>query len=241
MRALLCLLLASPAAAFTDCLIDPATKKPREDFEALRACQAAAKDRFAARKDKKGKLPSAAALESFEDHQRAEAKRFFENPNANAAGGGSTLVDAPDAPAEGEGAAPVPKPRLKGKLGGLSEADRAKVGAGAADIMGLEGRLKAAAGDGSQGITPAMARDIVATLTRSQGGVSGDMQGLLDSVARDGGKLKPETMMKLQQSLKAAKAEGIDANIDPKIEQALLNGDFSQDKVPDVPSSPGTN
>lgn len=31
-------------------------------------------------KDKKGRVPSAAALERFDEHQRAEAKKFFENP-----------------------------------------------------------------------------------------------------------------------------------------------------------------
>lgn len=236
MRGLLVLLLAVPASAgYPDCLKDPATKRPREQFERLRECQRAARDAFAAKKDKKGRRPSPAALEAFDDHQRAEAKRFFENPNAEAAGGASTLVDAPDAPSEE--AAPARAGR-KDKLGGLSGADRAKAGDSARELMGLESRLKAAAGDGSQGITPGMARDIIATLTRQQGGVSGDMRGLLDSVVRDGGKLKPETMQKLQDAAKAAKGAGLQLGIDPKMEKAILESDFSQDRVPDAPASP---
>ena len=231
MRGLLLLLLALPAsAAFPDCLKDPATKRPREEFEPLRECQKQARESFAKQKDKKGRAPSAAALERFDDHQRAEAKRFFDNPNASAAGagGGSTLIDSDSA-----------EPASKDKLGGLSAGDRAKAGEGAGALLGLEGRLKAAAGDGSQGVTPGMARDIIATLKAQQGGVSGDMQGLLDSVVRDGGKLKPETMKKLQDAAKSAKGAGLQLNIDPKIEKGLLESDFSQDKVPDAPASPG--
>jgi hypothetical protein len=231
---------ASPAAAYKDCLTDPATKRPREDFESLRECQRLAKDAYGRQKDKKGRLPSGAAQERFDEHQRAEARRFFENPNANAAAGGSTLVDTPDAPAEETRATTAPRSSKKDKLGGLSGEDRAKAGEGAGALLGLEGRLKAAAGDGSQGITPGMARDIIETLGKQQGGVSGDMQSLLDSVVRDGGKLKPETMMKLQEAAKQAKGSGLSLGIDPKIEQGLLESDFSQDKVPDAPQSPGS-
>jgi hypothetical protein len=235
------LLLASVAGAagLPDCLTEPGTKRPREDFSALRDCQNAAREKYARAKDKKGRVPSAAALERFDEHQRSEAKRFFENPNAGAVGGGgSTLIDSPDAPPEEAAAAPARAP--KDKLGGLSGADRANAGAAAGDLAGLESRLKAAAGDGSQGITPGMARDIISTLTKQQGGVSGDMQSLLDSVVRDGGKLKPETMMKLQNAAKSAKGAGLQLGIDPKIEKGLLESDFSQDKVPER-ASPGTN
>ncbi|MDX6768463.1 MAG: hypothetical protein SF051_02955 [Elusimicrobiota bacterium] len=230
---LLSALLWAPApalAAYPDCLVDPATRRPREDFQALRDCQAKARGLFAAKRDKKGRRPGAAALEAFDDHQRAEAKRFFENPQAEAVGGGTTLVDS-DSPA-----AAAAEGEVRDKLGGLTDADRARAGAGAKDLLGLEGRLKAAAGDGSKGITPAMARDIIATLKAQQGGVSGDMQGLLDSVVRDGGKLKPETMKKLQDAARSAKGAGLQLGIDPKIEQGLLESDFSGDKVP---ASPG--
>ncbi len=237
MRGLLLLLLAFPASAavYPDCLRDPATRRPREDFESMRECQRVAREAFAAKKDKKGRVPGAAALERFDDHQRAEAKKFFDNPMAEAVGGGAgtTLVDS-DAP---ESSAPAAAAREK--LGGLSATDRAKAGEGAGALMGLEGRLKAAAGDGSKGITPGMARDIIATLKGQQGGVSADMQGLLDSVVRDGGKLKPETMKKLQDAARSAKGAGLQLGIDPKIEKGLLDSDFSQDKVPDAPASPG--
>lgn len=233
---LLLLLAALPAAAaLPDCLTEPGTKRPREDYQALRDCQNAAREKYARAKDKKGRAPSAAALERFDEHQRSEAKRFFENPHAGAVGGGSTLIDSPDAPPE-EGAPAARAP--KDKLGGLSAADRAKAGAGAAELAGLEGRLKAAAGDGSQGVTPGMARDIIATLTRQQGGVSEDMKSLLDSVVRDGGKLKPETMQKLQEAAKSAKGAGLQLGIDPKIEKGLLESDFGADRVPEQASSP---
>lgn len=225
------------AAAFPDCLRDPATRRPREDFQSLRECQLQARDAFAAKKDKKGRAPAPAALERFDEHQRAEAKRFFENPAAQAVdGGGTTLIDS-DAPAGA--ASSAADAGARDKLGGLSETDRAKAGKGAGALLGLEGRLKAAAGDGSQGITPAMARDIIATLKGQQGGVSGDMQDLIDAVVRDGGKLKPETMQKLQDAAKAAKGAGLQLGIDPKIEKGLLDSDFSQDKVPDAPTSHG--
>jgi hypothetical protein len=237
MPASLLLLLASVSAAagLPDCLTEPGTKRPREDFQALRDCQSAAREKYARAKDKKGRAPSAAALERLDEHQRSEAKRFFENPNAGAvSGGGSTLIDTPDAPPEQGAPARAPKD----KLGGLADADRAKAGAAAGELAGREGRLMAAAGDGSQGITPGMARDIIATLTKQQGGVSGDMKSLLDSVVRDGGKLKPETMQKLQDAAKSAKGAGLQLGIDPKIEKGLLESDFSQDKVPEQPSSP---
>lgn len=237
MSGLLALLLALPvaAASYPDCLTDPATKRPRDAFEPLRECQRKAREAFEKRKDKKGRAPNEAALERFDDHQRAEARRFFENPLAEAAGGGagSTLIDS-DGPSETEAAAAA-----KDKLGGLSAADRAKAGEGAGALQGLEGRLKAAAGDGSAGITPGMARDIIATLKASQGGVSGSMQSLLDAVVRDGGKLKPDTMKKLQEAARSAKGAGLDLGIDPKIEKGLLESDFSQDKVPAAPASPG--
>lgn len=229
LRALLLLLAALPACAgpYADCLTDPATRRPREDFESLRECQRRAHAAFAAKKDKKGRLPSPAALERFEDHQRVEAKRFFESPQSAPAGGGTTLIDS-DAPAPPD------------KLGGLSASDRAKAGAGAGALLGLEQRLKAAAGDGSQGITPAMARDIIAALKAQQGSVSGDMQSLLDAVVRDGGKLKPETMKKLQDAAKSAKGADLELGIDPAVEKGLLESEFQKDKVPDAPAPPGS-
>ncbi len=218
MRGLLLLLLALPASSgpYADCLTDPATKKPREEFEPLRECQRRTRAAFEKKKDKKGRGPSVESLERFDDHQRAEARKFFENPLAEVSGGatGTTLIDsdAPEAPAAGS--------------------------AGKAGLGGLEGRLKAAAGDGSAGITPAMVRDILATLKAQQGGVSGPMKELLDAVTRDGGKLTPDTMKKLQDAAKSAKGAGLDLGIDPKIEKGLLESDFSLDKVPAAPASP---
>ena len=69
-----------------------------------------------------------------------------------------------------------------------------------------------------------------------QGFISPDMKDLLDSVVRDGGKLTPETMKKLQGAGKAAKGAGLDLNIDKGTEKDLLEHDFDKDK--DVPPAP---
>ena len=110
-----------------------------------------------------------------------------------------------------------------------------------AKIEGLQTRLHAAAGDGKAGITAPMGRDITDTLTKKQGYVTPEMQALLDAVVRDGGKLTPETMKKLQGAGRAAKAAGLDLNIDKGTEKAILERDFDADKEqkPEAPASPG--
>jgi hypothetical protein len=67
------------------------------------------------------------------------------------------------------------------------------------------------------------------------------MKDLLDAVVKDGGKLTPETMKKLQGAGRAAKGQGLDLNIDPKTEKDLLDHDFDSDKnaPPPPPSDPG--
>ena len=99
-----------------------------------------------------------------------------------------------------------------------------------ASIAGLQKRLHAAAGDGKNGITPAMADDIRATLTQAQGSISPDMTVLLDAVQKDGGKLTPDTMKLLQGAGRGAKAEGLDLNIAPSTEKDIINHDFEADK-----------
>jgi hypothetical protein len=101
---------------------------------------------------------------------------------------------------------------------------------------GLGERLHAAAGDGKDGITPAMGRDIIDSLMKKQGFVSPDMKDLIDSTVRDGGKLTPETMKKLQGAGRAAKGAGLDLNINPGTEKDLLEHDFDKDKDESKPA-----
>jgi hypothetical protein len=127
-------------------------------------------------------------------------------------------------------AAPIKKP------GGAAPADPGRADPGradagsAAEVQGLQSRLKSAAGDGSAGVTPAMAADIEATLLQAQGAVSPDMKKLLDAAARDGGSLTPDTMKLLQGAGRAAKDQGLGLGIDPAVEKALLESDFDADK-----------
>ncbi|MDE2143348.1 MAG: hypothetical protein KGJ84_13140 [Elusimicrobia bacterium] len=43
-------------------------------------------------------------------------------------------------------------------------------------------------------------------------------------------KTTPDTMLKLQDGARKAKAQGLDLGIDPKMEKELLNHDFEKDK-----------
>ena len=158
-----------------------------------------------------------AQLDAIDEFQRTEARKFLSR-KGTVIGAGSTGKTGGDS---------------TGKLGGATAADLGHADPKSADaIKGLQGRLQAAAGDGKDGITPAMAADVRAALMQSQGGISPDMKDLLDSVERDGAKLTPETMKKLQGAGKAAKGEGLDLNIDPNTEKMLLEHDFDKDKAP---------
>lgn len=103
----------------------------------------------------------------------------------------------------------------------------ASVSAPAPDAGGLDAlaaALKQEAGNGSQGLTPQMAQQIADYLNREQGGMSSDMQALLDSLKKDGGTLSDESALRLKQAARAAKAQGLELNLpDPKVEQWLLD------------------
>lgn len=109
------------------------------------------------------------------------------------------------------------------KSGPPAKDDRAPEGL---DMNDLKARVKAAAGDGSKGITPEVGRMMLEAISKQQGAASSDMQGLLDAVTRDGGKLTPETMQKLQGAAKSAKGQGMDLGLAPGIEKQLLDSDF---------------
>lgn len=239
--ALLLALAALPAAA-ADCIHrTPGSKAYAKDLETVISCQ---KQSLADLERKKGKL-SDAQREKLEDRHRVEVKRYIESSGYTVEGGSpsdseNVAVDE-DSDDAGKEQEDFKKPKLKDKLGGLSPQDLARAGKGAGDIKDLEARLKGAAGDGSNGITPSMARDIIDTLQAKQGGVSSDMKELLDSVVKDGGKLTPETMKKLQGAAKSAKGAGMELGIDPNMEKAILNSDFDQDtkdKARTPPASP---
>ncbi|MFI5348674.1 MAG: hypothetical protein ACHQ2Z_03950 [Elusimicrobiota bacterium] len=172
------------------------------NYEEFRACQARTLDDALASAERKGAPVTDAQLDAIDEFQRTEARKFLSR-KGTVIGGGATAAD-------------------------LGRADPKSADA----IKGLQGRLQAAAGDGKDGITPEMAADVRATLMQSQGGISPDMKDLLDSVERDGGKLTPETMKKLQGAGKAAKGDGLDLNIDPNTEKLLLEHDFDKDKAP---------
>ena len=215
--ALLLALTAVPAAALkpASCL-HPASGSAPSNLDALRACQAKTRAAAVSAAANKGTPLTADQLDQLDDAQRAEARKFFAQPQIVVNGG-----PAPSGSASGQA----------GKLGGVAPADLSRADSQSrAAVAGLQTRLQAAAGDGSAGVTPAMAADIQSTLLQSQGSVSPDMQSLLDSVSHDGAKLTPDTMKKLQGAGQSAKGQGLDLNIDPDAEKQLLNHDFESDK-----------
>ena len=219
--ALLAVLAVVPASA----AIRPASCLRRSsNFDEFRVCQNHARSDAVVAAERKGEPLTAAQLDQLDDLQRAEARKFLARPQIVVVGPKA----APDSAAS------------KGKLGGATSADLGRLDAkSAAGIEGLQDRLHAAAGDGKDGVTPAMADDIRAALTSEQGGLSPDMKELLDGVQRDGGKLTPETMKKLQDAGKAAKGDGLDLNIDPNVEKQLLESDFEKDKTSAGSPPPG--
>jgi len=239
---LLTLLTATPAAAhrLPDCLKLSAGAVDRSQTLAeLKECQEASWEKFRAKKDEKGALPTPADLDRLDDHQRAEARRLLaesrEVLDGNARHG--VLQDEPDFGSK-KGAVSALKPgeappagAHPGELGGVTEQDLSRVDEeSAADIRALQARLHAAAGDGRHGIAPAMAEDIRKTLAESQDSLSPEMQALLDAVTKDGGKLTPATMKLLQNAGREAKSEGLNLNIDKATEKELLEHDIDSDK-----------
>lgn len=217
MFALIALLAATSAFAhrLPDCLRTPSERASgTQSLADLRTCQDRVREDFRTKRDKKGALPTSADLDRLDEHQRAEARRLL-------AGSKEILGD--------DEAGPV-KSR-PGKLGGVTGRDLSRTDAKAAKILSdLQARIHAAAGDGQDGITPAMAEDIKQTLASVQGLLSPQMQALLGAVAKDGGTLTLETMKLLQNAAKDAKSEGLDLNIDAKTEKDLLEHDFDSDK-----------
>ncbi len=218
--ALLAALAAAPAAAAIKpaACLHPVSGAAPSSLDQLRACQGRARAAAAAAAARRGTPLTDAQLEAIDEFQRAEARKYLAQPGVVVTGPPET---AP--PAEPAGAS--------GKLGAAERANLSRVDPkSAAAIRGLQTRLHAAAGDGRNGVTPAMAGDITSTLIQTQGSVSPDMQNLLNAVSRDGGQLTPDTMKKLQGAGEAAKGEGLDLGLDPAAENQLLHHDYDADK-----------
>ncbi|MDP3541622.1 MAG: hypothetical protein Q8T11_04055 [Elusimicrobiota bacterium] len=222
---LLAALLAAPASAqkVPDCIHVSTTAvklRYKPDLESVRDCQEKARQKLIDDAVSKGKPLSYRTIERIDDEQRAQVRDFLANSG--------TVI---------EGATKSDR-----ALGGVTEEDRSRVSSEEGAALGaLEERLHAAAGDGKDGITPAMGRDLIDSLTKQQGFVSGEMKDLIDAVVRDGGKLTPETMKRLQKAGRAAKGAGLDLNIDKGTEKNLLEHDFDSDKEakPEAHADPG--
>ena len=232
--------LAGPASAAVrpaSC-VDVSSGTAPTSLAGLRRCQDKARAAAVAAAASKGTPLTEAQLDELDELQRAEARKFLAQPQIVTSGEprGSIGVSVRAAGASGSGsggpagsAASSNAGSSRGKLGGVTPGDLARTDPkSAASIQALQERMHAAAGDGKAGITPAMADDVRATLNAQQGGISPEMSELLSGVQADGGKLTPGTMKKLQSAGKAAKAEGLDLNIDPSVEKSLLETDFDK-------------
>jgi hypothetical protein len=216
------LAVSASAQSVPDCIhVSTAAARPRykPDLDSVRDCQEKARAKLIDEAREKGKPLPYATVEKIDDRQRAEVREFLANSGTVIEG--STKNDRP--------------------LGGAAERDLARLSPEeSAEVGALEKRLHSAAGDGKDGITPAMGRDILDSLSKKQGFVSSEMRSLIDAVVRDGGKLTPETMKKLQGAGRAAKGAGLDLGIDKGVEKSLLERDFDADKdAPAPPADPG--
>jgi hypothetical protein len=218
--ALLVVLAARPAVALkpVSCLGSASAAAPAS-LDALRACQDAARTAAVAAAAGSGTPLTDAQLDEIDEYQRAEARKFLSRRRGAVAG----QAEPPSTPPSADGAAGKPAGSAPKDLPRADPKD-------AAAVADLRKRLQLAAGDGGNGVTPAMAGDIQATLLQTQGSISPEMKGLLDAVSRDGGMPTPDTMKKVQGAGKAAKDAGLDLGIDPALQKQLLEHDFDEDK-----------
>ncbi len=213
---LLAVLTAAPGAAapLPDCLgvtKSSATMAAPRTFQDLRACQRAAAD----------SVP-AAQRDALDEHQRAEARAFFADPDHVVTGpddgadagakdpgdsGSAASADLPPGVLPGSAAASV-MPRV-------SPAD-------AAALAAVKAGLDDASAKGKAGDASGMADGLRAALLRTQGGVSPQMQALLDSVSKSGGQVTPDVLRQLQQAGGAAESRTRSLQADP--EKALKDG-----------------
>lgn len=215
------LAVVASAEQLPDCIhVSSTSVRYKADLDAVRDCQDKARQKMVDDAQSKGKPLSYDRLEQIDDQQRAQMREFFARSG--------TIITGTTKSNRG--------------LGGVTQKDLRRVSADErAEIDDLEKRLHSAAGDGKDGITPSMGRDIIDSLTKKQGSVSADMKDMIDAVVRDGGKLSPETMKKLQGAGRAAKGDGLDLNIDQGTEKELLERDFDKntEQKSEAHSDPG--
>ncbi len=215
---LLAVLTAAPGAAapLPDCLgvtKSSATMAAPRTFQDLRACQRAAAD----------SVP-AAQRDALDEHQRAEARAFFADPDHVVTGpddgadaGAKDAGGAADAPAASADLPPgvLPGSAAASVMPRVSPAD-------AAALAAVKAGLDDASAKGKAGDASGMADGLRAALLRTQGGVSPQMQALLDSVSKSGGQVTPDVLRQLQQAGGAAEGRTRSLQADP--EKALKDG-----------------
>lgn len=215
MPALLAFLLVlpaspAPAAERWPACVKKTAKGRREPptLDALLECQ----DRSRAVLRRRGAAP--VEMDRFDDFQRRETRDYLSRHPRRA-----TLRSEP-----AEDSEPPPRP-ARGEAAGKG-------------FDALKSSLSEKAGDGGAGITPAMARDITEYLRREQGGMSGEMSALLNSLQRDGADLSDESALRLKKAARKAKAAGLDLGVEPGMERWLLDPAEDPDvALPDPPSN----
>ncbi|MFA5138259.1 MAG: hypothetical protein WC728_03420 [Elusimicrobiota bacterium] len=218
------------------------------DLDSLLDCQFKFRQSWVRRySEKEGRQPSDAAMDRFDDFQRAEARDYLVRHPARAqtrdgadAGRGASAPRAKASSSRGKwdcsfrhpGAQKWAKPSAEDE--GLSETwDRTT----RAMDKNLEGRDPAMANDlralgnvmmsesegGRKGITPAAAQAVLDFLQCQRGGPSVEMRGLLRSVSQDGADLKPATLLQLKRAARAAKGEELQLGVESGLEKWLLD------------------
>jgi len=250
------LTLSAPEALFPG-QVKPCVRKTADGWgepaslDALLDCQAKIRQTWIQYyRDQKGAEPPAAALDKLDDYQRAEARSFASrHPDLAAT---SAPEDAPAAagtgaapsrrgrcarPSSASGAAPTgPLAAQEKRTAAAMRENYQQVDPGtAADLDAVNSQLVAGSDNGKKGITPDGARAIADYLECEQGGVSPDMQALLDQLSKDGGTLSDQSMVKLKQAARAAKDAGLDLGVDDKLEGWLLNP--TTDPQPSAPGA----
>ena len=179
-----------------------ATYQEPADLKALLGCQKKKLARCAADYEARhGDLPSDDTVERWRELQRREARDFIRrHPDRS--------VMAGDPPADARSAQTKP----------------------GQDLKALQQDLWEKSDQGRKGITPEMAEEIVNTLMKQQGSVSGDMADLLNAVQKDGPDLSGETFLRLQDAARKADASGLDLGVPPDIKESLLRGESKKDQ-----------
>jgi hypothetical protein len=189
------------------------------DLKALLGCQKRKLTRCAAGYEARhGDLPSDETLEIWRELQRRELRDFIRRHPTRSVIEGPSPSGAQAKPAQ-------------------AGAEKSQ----AQDIDALRQDLLEKSDQGRKGVTPEMAAEIVATLMKEQGSVSGDMADLLSAVQKDGSNLSGDTFRRLQDAARKADAAGLDLGVSPDIKDFLLRGDSTKDQPAAAPAAPGVD